>query len=477
MDLYNTLTRKKEPFEPVNDPISMYVCGITPYDDAHLGHAMSIVIFDVLRRFLEWRGQAVRFVYNFTDVDDKMIARAARLGMEVSELAELQIGQFQAEWRELNIRPAAVHPRATQEIPTMIQIIEGLVADDLAYPAKGDVYFRVDRMEGYGKLSGRTLDGMIAGARVELTLNKDHPMDFTLWKAAKEGEPSWESPWGPGRPGWHIECSAMSLRYLGEQVDLHGGGMDLIFPHHENEIAQSESFTHKVPFVRHWMHNAMMQLGDEKMSKSLGNIITLREGLQRYGADALRLFILNGHYRSPLSYSEESLVAAARGAERLRIAAGAELPEGEGDVNCDDYRQRFIAALDDDLGTPQALAVLFDLGREINRARDAQQPAGLAHDLLLELGGILGLRFQATDRQADAAPFIDLLVTTRTELRAAKQFALADQIRNRLAEIGVTLEDGREGTTWRSAEPIAESGGEPAPVEAEATQAESTLRF
>ena len=242
VELYNTLTRRKQPFEPVDDPISMYVCGITPYDDAHLGHAMSIIIFDTLRRFLEWRGRRVRLVYNFTDVDDKLIARAAQEGITVSELAERQIASFMGEWRELGIAPADVHPRATEEIPQMIDLIDGLIEKGMAYPAGGDVYYRVREMPGYGKLSGRSLEDMISAEPTDIGVDKEHAMDFTLWKGAKPGEPQWESPWGPGRPGWHIECSAMSIRYLGEQIDLHGGGMDLIFPHHENEIAQSEGF-------------------------------------------------------------------------------------------------------------------------------------------------------------------------------------------------------------------------------------------
>ena len=474
MQLYNTQTRTIEPFDPVDDPISMYVCGVTPYDDAHLGHAMSLIIFDTLRHYLQWRGRRVRFVYNFTDVDDKMIARAARLGISVAELADHQIDRFQQEWHELNVAPADVHPRATEEIPQMLALIQGLVDRGLAYPAQGDVYFRVHEKEGYGKLSHRSLDDMIAGARLEPNPAKDHPMDFVLWKGAKEGEPSWESPWGAGRPGWHIECSAMVLRYLGEQIDLHGGGMDLIFPHHENEIAQTEAFSGAVPFVRHWMHNAMMQLGDEKMSKSLGNIITLREGLDRFGPDALRLFVLNGHYRSPLSYSEESLVAAARGAERLRTALDADLPPGDGDDDVSGVRERFIAALDDDLGTPQALALLFDLAHTINRARDAGQPAAAAAALLRELGGVLGLRFQAASARPDAAPFIDLLVTLRADLRAQGEFALADQVRARLLALGITLEDGRQGTTWRPAEPALEA---PAPPDPHPSQTESTLHF
>ncbi len=483
MDLYNTLTRRKEPFRPRHDPISMYVCGITPYDDAHLGHAMSIVVFDVLRRYLEWDGRPVRLVYNFTDIDDKMIARAGRLGVEVAELAAQQIDRFQQEWRELNIRAADVHPRATQEIDKMQEIIAGLIDGDAAYPAGGDVYFRVEAPPDYGKLSNRSLRDMIAGARIEQSSRKAHPMDFTLWKGAKPGEPSWDSPWGPGRPGWHIECSAMALRYLGEQIDLHGGGMDLIFPHHENEIAQSEGFTGQRPFVGHWVHNAMMQLGDEKMSKSLGNIISLREGLDRYGADGLRIFILGGHYRSPLTYSEESLAAAARGAERLRIAAGVGLPEGPGDFDVAAARDRFRRGMADDLGTPQALAVLFDVARWLNRAAAEGRPGGAALDLLRELGGVLGLRFEERRQAAQAAPFIELLVDVRRQLREAKQYALADQVRDALRERGVVLEDGRDGTTWRSAEPpLGPAAAPPHPAEAPPgtpapSKAADTLRF
>ena len=474
MQLYNTLTRRTEPFAPVDYPITMYVCGVTPYAEAHVGHAMSAIIFDVLRRYLEWRGRRVRLVYNYTDIDDKMIAHAGRLGISVADLAAQQISAFERDMRELNVRPADVQPRATQEIPKMLEIIAGLVDTGSAYAAGGDVYFRVHGKADYGKLSRRVLEDMIAGARLEIGAQKEHPMDFTLWKAAKPGEPAWDSPWGPGRPGWHIECSAMALRYLGDQIDLHGGGMDLIFPHHENEIAQSESFHGKTPFVRHWMHNAMMQLGDEKMSKSLGILVTVREALERYGADALRIFILGGHYRSPLHYSEEGLAAARRGAERLRLAVTAPLPPGDGDLDAA-ARDRFIAALDDDLGAPQALAVLFDLAREINRARDAQQPAGGAVATLTELGGVLGLRFTPPPQRADVAPFIDLLLDVRSALRDLKQFALADEIRRKLGALGVAMEDSRDGTSWRALEPGAPAA-EPPAAQGAATE-DDTLRF
>ncbi len=479
MQLYNTLTRRKEPFEPAGDPITMYVCGVTPYDAAHLGHAMSAAIFDVLRRYLEWRGRRVRFVYNYTDIDDKLIARAERLGVTVAERAAEQIAAFERDMRDLNVRAADVHPRATEEIPKIQEVIQHLVDSGSAYATASGVYFRVRSKEDYGKLSKRDLEELVAGARVEVGGEKEHPMDFALWKMAKPGEPAWEAPWGEGRPGWHIECSAMALRYLGEQIDLHGGGMDLIFPHHENEIAQSECFTERPPFVRHWMHNAMMQLGDEKMSKSLGNLVTIREALERYGADALRLFILTGHYRSPLRYSEAGLQAAGRGAERLQFAVEAPLPTGDGDP-VDEARERFTAAMDDDLGTPQALAVLFDLARDINRARDAGVPAGRALALLRELGGVLGLRFQAPPSSGgQAAPFIDLLVRVREELRATRQFALADRIREELTTLGIALEDGRAGTTWRATETTGtgEEHGQAAPPGNSEKAASDTLAF
>ena len=358
----------------------------------------------------------------------------------------------------------------------MIELIGGLIEKGMAYPAGGDVYFRVREMPGYGKLSGRSLEDMISAEPTGIGVDKEHAMDFTLWKGAKPGEPQWESPWGPGRPGWHIECSAMSSRYLGEQIDLHGGGMDLIFPHHENEIAQSEGFSGLDPFVRHWMHNAMMQVGGEKMSKSTGKIVALREGLDRYGADGLRMFVLGGHYRSPLTYSEDSLSAAARGAERLRTAATLPLIDGEGDVDPSEARETFIAALEDDLNTPQALAVLFDLARDVNRARAEDRPARAARDALVELGGVLGLGFAGVSAsgESDAGPFIDLLVSIRQELRGAKQYELADSVRDRLTELGVALEDTREGTRWRRVQP------EPEAVEEEPSAdplVESALRF
>ncbi len=301
MRLHNTLTGRVEEFEPRDNKVSMYVCGITPYSESHLGHAMSYVIFDILRRYLEFKGYEVRHVQNYTDIDDKLIARAEREGLPMAEVAERYIHEFEHDIAALNIQPAHVYPRATEEVPAIIEMIEGLIDKGYAYagPKKdggvsSDVYYRVEKKADYGKLAKRNLDSMLAGARIEPLEGKENPMDFTLWKAAKPGEPAWESPWGPGRPGWHIECSAMSLKHLGAQIDIHGGGLDLVFPHHENEIAQTEAYTGAIPFSRFWMHNGFLQMGEEKMSKSLGNLITMREAIERYGPDGVRVFILYG---------------------------------------------------------------------------------------------------------------------------------------------------------------------------------------
>jgi cysteinyl-tRNA synthetase len=452
MKLYNTLSGQVEEFVPAEgNLVKMYVCGVTPYSSTHVGHAMSYVVFDTLKRYLEHKGYEVRHVQNFTDIDDKIIQRAQESGISEEELVEEFIGDYFHTMDALNIQRAAEYPRATREIPRIIDAIAGLIDRGHAYPAAGDVYFRVTSKDDYGKLSHRTLDSMIAGARIQVDENKEHPMDFVLWKGAKPGEPSWESPWGPGRPGWHIECTAMSLEYLGEQLDIHGGGQDLVFPHHENEIAQSECYTGAKPFSRYWMHNGLLQLGSDKMSKSLGNLVSVVEALERYSPDAIRLYFLSSHYRSPLAYSDEGAAAVERSVERVRRA----LIPGNGsgpEVEADTHRARFTAAMDDDLNTPQALAALFDLARDINRGRDAGQSIGPGQAALREMGRVLGLTF--VDRpppEADlaAAPFIDLLVSVRTELRAARQFALADQIRDALAEQGVTLEDGPQGTQWQ----------------------------
>ena len=450
MKVYSTLSRQKEDFQPLSDTVTMYVCGVNPYADAHIGHAMSYITFDVIRRYLEFRGYKVKHVENVTDIEDNIIAHANKLGIPVRELTEKYTARYFEDMDALNILRPHVVPRATEEIPKIIEITQGLVDKGFAYATGGDVYFRVRNMPDYGKLSRRTLDSMMAGARIEPGEHKEHPMDFVLWKAAKPGEPSWDSPWGKGRPGWHIECSAMSVRYLGEQVDIHGGGQDLIFPHHENEIAQTECFTGKKPFVRYWLHNGLLQLGAEKMSKSQGNLITIREALQKYSSDGIRLFILSSYYRNPLTYSEEAMEAAEHGAERLRQTLATTGKPGGTPVDAASLRERFTAAMDDDFGTPQAIAALFDLAREINRSGEQGKDTTATRATLVELAGVLGLTLKAREQAAgDAGPFIDLLIAMRKRLREAKQFQLADEVRNKLAELGVTLEDTAQGTVWK----------------------------
>jgi len=453
MKVFNTLSRRKEEFLPQGDVVRMYVCGVTPYDDAHLGHAMSYITFDTIRRYLRFRGYKVKYVQNITDIDDKIIDRANRLGVSTHELAEKFTARYFADMDALNIVPADVYPRATGEVPKIIEVIQGLVDKDYAYPAQGSVYFRVRNVPDYGKLANRNLESMSAGTRIETAEEKEHPVDFVLWKASRPGEPMWESPWGPGRPGWHIECSAMSLKYLGETIDIHGGGQDLVFPHHENEIAQSESFTGAKPFVKYWLHNGLLQLDEEKMSKSLGNLITIKEAVEKYGADAIRIFVLNSHYRSPLTYSEEAIEAAESGAERLRRAISRDDPAaGAGEaLDAEPYRKRFIETMDDDFNTPQALAVLFDLARVINQAADSGIGFKDARSVLLKLArDILGLKLETfgftreTDSETEA--LVAKLVEERNKYRQEKQWQKADEIRDKLGELGVILEDTSEGT-------------------------------
>ncbi|MSQ26793.1 MAG: cysteine--tRNA ligase [Dehalococcoidia bacterium] len=468
MKLWNTLSGQKEEFRPQGDPVLMYVCGVTPYDESHIGHAMSYIVFDVIRRYLEFKGYNVRYVQNFTDIDDKLINRARQAGIPVLDLADRFIGRYFDDMDALNVRRAEVYPRVSQEIPGIIDLISKLEQRGYAYPTGGDVYFRVQRDEDYGKLSHRTLEGMQAGARVEVGELKEDPMDFVLWKGAKPGEPQWESPWGPGRPGWHIECSAMAMRYLGPKLDIHGGGHDLIFPHHENEIAQSECATGEAPFARYWLHNGLLRLGEEKMSKSLGNLVTIDQVLTSHSADALRLFVLSSHYRGPLTYNDEALDAADKGADRLREALRpADRPAGVERLDPASQRQRFIDAMDDDFNSAQAVAALFDLARDINRARERALYLTAAQDTLRELAGVLGMTLDPQVRRqlggvqpaargslsrngaGDAEPFIDLLIELRSNLRVKKEFALADAIRVGLTERGVTLEDSAAGTTWK----------------------------
>ncbi len=476
MQVYNTLSARKEEFVPVSDTVRMYVCGVTPYSACHLGHAMSFIVFDTIRRYLEFRGHRVKYVQNFTDIDDKIIARANESGLSAKEIADEYIQQYFNDMDALNVKRADVYPWATEEIPKMIEVIQGLIDRGHAYEVDGDVYFSVKSDPDYGKLSHRNLDEMMSGARIEVGESKRHPLDFALWKAAKRGEPWWDSPWGHGRPGWHIECSAMSLRYLGETLDIHGGGQDLIFPHHENETAQSECYTGVKPFVRFWLHNGLMQLGEDKMSKSTGRLVTVREALQKYSADAIRLWVLGSHYRGPLVYSEESLEAAERGMERMRRAVHLEPGDGKkASTDLGAYRQSFTEAMDDDFGTAQATAALFDMARDINRAHDQGEDASHAQRELAELAGVLGLTLQeqtvvlplreleslaarygvgpgdSVEPNRRAVACIQALIDKRSESRKARDFQTADAIRNDLNDLGTTLEDTPQGTLWRYA--------------------------
>ena len=452
MKVYNTLSGQKEEFLPQGDEVKMYVCGVTPYADCHIGHAMSYIIFDVIRRYLQFRGYKVKYVQNITDIDDKIIDRANQLGISIGELTGKFTARFFEDMDALNISRADIYPKATEEIPKIIEVVQGLVDRGYAYPAGGSVYFRVKNVSDYGKLSHRSLESTMTTESALGSDDKESPMDFVLWKAAKPGEPSWESPWGPGRPGWHIECSVMSLKYLGNTLDIHGGGQDLVFPHHENEIAQSESFTGIKPFVKYWLHNGLVQLGEEKMSKSLGNLITIKEALEKYSPDAIRIFVLSSHYRSPLTYSEEALEAAERGVDRLRqVVHSGSKGEKVGDrIDSELYRQRFIEAMDDDFNTPQAIATLFDLARDINRLSDEGYSVAQGQRVLLELANILGLTLKLPEEPTvDAEPLLELLISIRNQLREAKQWQLADEIRAKLDELGVALEDTPQGTVWR----------------------------
>ncbi len=452
MKITDTLTGRKKDFKPLGDTATMYVCGINPYSDSHIGHALSYIFFDVVRRYLEFRGYKVKHVENITDVEDNIINHANRLGITVKELTEKYAARHFEDMDALNNLRPHFTPKATETIPEIIAMTRGLIEKGYGYAVGGNVYFRVRKVPDYGKLSKRSPDQMIAGARVEASEAKEDPMDFVLWKDSKPGEPSWESPWGKGRPGWHIECSAMSRKFLGDQLDIHGGGQDVVFPHHENEIAQSESFTGKKPFVQYWMHNGLLRMGEEKMSKSLGNLITIRDALKKYSADAIRIFILSSYYRTPLTYTEEAIQAAQNGADRLlRVAAKEDTPPGKGKaMDAKPYYDRFIEAMDDDFNTPQAIATLFDLARDINKVEETGTDVAKARQTLRELGGVLGLTFKESEEQAgDAAPFIELLISTRNNLRKAKHFQLADEIRNKLLELEITLEDTATGTVWK----------------------------
>jgi len=459
--IYNTLTRKKEEFTSLEPGrVRMYVCGPTVYATAHIGHAMSALVFDIIRRYLEYSGYTVNFVVNYTDVDDKIINKANQLGQDPFTLAQKYIDDYRADLKALNVREATANPRATQEMEYIQNMIAGLLEADKAYVLDGDVYFRVNTDPDYGKLSGRKVKDSATGTRVSVDERKESPEDFALWKSTKPGEPAWSSPWGLGRPGWHIECSAMNLHHLGEQIDIHGGGNDLIFPHHENEIAQTESLTGK-EFARFWMHNGMVTMTGEKMSKSLGNIVSIQDFLKDHPGDVMRLWVLASNYRAPLVYGEDVIEQAEQTYKRLLAAKKAALPGAKG-ISDDsasrllesakNARAQFTEAMDDDFNTPLALAHIIELTKSLNQARadgasDAQLEPAL--NIFKELADVWGLSLEeSTTGNGDAEPFINLLIALRTEARVQKNWALSDRIRDGLKSIGVTLEDSKEGTSW-----------------------------
>jgi cysteinyl-tRNA synthetase len=461
LELYNSLTRRKETFTPIEPgKVRMYVCGMTVYDLCHLGHARVMVVFDVIVRHLRALGFEVTYVRNITDIDDKIIARAAQNGEPIGELTQRYIAAMHEDADALGVLRPDFEPRATQSMDEILYMIGRLVDKDYAYQGdNGDIFYAVNRFDHYGQLSGKRVDDLRSGARVEVEGAKRDPLDFVLWKAAKPGEPSWPSPWGDGRPGWHIECSAMSTHCLGAHFDIHGGGMDLQFPHHDNEIAQSEAATGE-HFVNYWIHNGFVQVDEEKMSKSLGNFFTVREILKRYQPEDVRCFILSSHYRSPLNYTEENLEEARSALQRLYTCLRDAGPAPDGDPE-PSYEQRFRDAMNDDFNTREALAVLFELSRDINRSRDRSEAATVTHlaTTLKVLAGRLGLLQAEPDSYLRAAPGtagagasdaqIETLVAGRERARAQRDWAEADRLRARLTEMGVSLEDAPDGTRWR----------------------------
>jgi cysteinyl-tRNA synthetase len=465
LKIYNTLTNQKDNFVPIEaGKVRMYVCGMTVYDYCHLGHARVMVVFDVVVRYLRALGYAVTYVRNITDIDDKIIRRALENGEDIHALTERFIAFMNEDSDALGIARPDIEPRATDSMPDIIAMIGALVTNGYAYQGgNGDVYYDVSRFDNYGRLSGRNPEELQAGARIEVDEAKEDPLDFVLWKQAKPGEPSWDSPWGPGRPGWHIECSAMSTRYLGAHFDIHGGGMDLKFPHHENEIAQSEAATCK-PFVNYWMHNGFVRVDNEKMSKSLGNFFTVREILQHYRPEEVRFFIIASHYRSPLNYSGENLDNSKAALARLYTTLRDIEPLQVDDAETERYITGFHRAMDDDFNTPEAVAVLFELAREVNRCRDSQpERARRLAGCMRRIGAVLGL-LQASpeaflrasvagDSSAEtlADAEIEAMVASRISARAGRNWAEADRIRAELEQHGIILEDAASGTSWRRA--------------------------
>lgn len=462
MKIYNTLTRKKEEFVPIEEgKVSMYVCGPTVYNYFHIGNARPFVVFDTMRKYLEYRGYKVKYVQNFTDVDDKIINRAKEEGLTAGEVSEKYIDEYYKDAAALNIKKATVHPKVTETIPDIIKFIQDLIDLGYAYESDGDVYYRARKFEGYGKLSGKNIDDLISGARIAVGEKKEDPLDFALWKARKEdSEIAWESPWGMGRPGWHIECSTMSKKYLGDTIDIHAGGQDLQFPHHENEIAQSEAHSGK-PFAHYWMHNGYINIDGIKMSKSLGNFRTVRDLLGAYDGEVLRFLILSGQYRGPIDFGEEILTQSQNGLNRMRnaksnlkhlIATGSGTmtrEEKETLAGFDRFREKFIEVMDDDLNTADAISVIFGLITAVNTAvKDgaSKEFAQKCLDLLMELATILGLLQQDPEAEVtEVDPEIQALIDERQAARKAKNFARADEIRDQLKAKGITLKDTPQG--------------------------------
>ena len=462
MKVYNTLTRKKEELVPITPgEIKIYACGPTVYNYIHIGNARPLCIFDILRRYLEYRGYNVKFVQNFTDIDDKIIRRANEEHVDFSEISERYIKEFWTDADGLNVRHATINPKATENIDAIIQIISTLIEKGYAYEAQGDVYFSTEKFKDYGKLSHQPLEDLEAGARIMVGEVKREPMDFAVWKAAKPGEPAWDSPWGKGRPGWHIECSAMNWRYLGDTIDIHCGGQDLIFPHHENEIAQSECFTGK-PFAHYWMHNGYINVDNVKMSKSLGNFFTVRDVAEKYGYEPIRYLLISAQYRSPINYSTdiiEQCIAALNRLYTCRDSLDFELKnaadaEHDGDKaiidGFDKYREQFISAMDDDLNTADAIASIFELVRDINTNVVGKTPSKAlvegAIAIFDELTGVLGLVYNRKTETLDSD--VEALIEARTNARKEKNWAEADRIRDQLKEMGIVLEDTAQGVKW-----------------------------
>lgn len=459
MRIFNTLTREKDEFKPITEgEVKIYACGPTVYNYIHIGNARPLCVFDVLRRYFEWRGYKVSFVQNFTDIDDKLIKRANEEGSTVPEIAERYIKEFWTDADGLNVKHATVNPRATENIEQIQSIISALVEKGYAYQSGGDVYYRAKKFSGYGKLSHQPLEDLEAGARIDVTEIKEDPMDFCLWKGAKHGEPYWDSPWGKGRPGWHIECSAMACRYLGKTIDIHCGGLDLIFPHHENEIAQSEA-ANGCEFAHYWMHNGFINVDNHKMSKSLGNFFTVRDVAEKYGYEPIRYMMVSCQYRSPINYSYEVIEQAKNSLERLYtcrdnidFALKNAKDGGEAPEFTEKRKQEFIAAMDDDLNTADALAAIFMLVRDINTliAEGAGKTALEAcADMFDQLTGVLGLVYNRKTEALDSD--IEALIEQRTAARKAKDFKTADEIRDKLKAMGIVLEDTPQGVKWTRA--------------------------